>query len=286
MSKEINTGYQTELLKNLSGAFNVESSQNNENIAQAAELIKNGYYPILISNHQSHADGIPHAFISRKIIVQSDRQLNGFYLPIAASIETGHQGHDLQKLIIDQKPLLANFGLHMIPVTREKDIVEYSIPTNIESIKKIIKSPQDRFGFVFLPEGNVQGGRINPETGQIYGISRPKNLGALDLVIRGCHKDGKDFFFLPVGINGSYKIVSPDHNKNGNQIDEFKTEKIMNFIKVENKADIIIGSPIMSQEYVKFIDKIDGLMLNVAKLLPVEAQGFYSSNSRKDLNQL
>src|SRR3989344_7940778 len=53
--------------------------------------------PIIVSSHTSHMDGPPLASVSKKIIdfnnsVFPENQLQGFVIPVASSMLTGHQG--------------------------------------------------------------------------------------------------------------------------------------------------------------------------------------------------
>ncbi len=232
---------------------NFELNCNQQLISDFSTLIKEGYMPLIVSNHQSHADGLAISMITSKIKVDG---FNGFYLPIASSICSGDQGEEVRYLVEKLTPVCQQRGVNLIPVTREEDIKRYGIEDkNSDNLKKLISAHKDNFGIIFLPEGTLKGGRIN-ENGIINGMVEVKEDNSFDGIVTRFLKDKTKFCVLPVSIDGSYRLFDPSTRS----------------LCVPSQKTIVTAKEIYTHNDfmpTRFI------MPKIASMLPPEAAGIY-----------
>lgn len=227
--------------------------------------IKSGKLPLIVANHQSHADGLILSLITEKIKDESPDNINGFYLPIASSMVSGKQSPNLKKYLELLAPLCEHNNLFMIPVTRKKDIEVYGEENpNFSSIRKILNCHNDKFGMIFLPEGSVQSGR-NREDGSIFGTIPPEENNSFDDLVKKYLKNNIDFCVIPVAINGTYKFCNPTTYK----IDMFCSD-----------ISATISDNILTSDDFKDLKNkpSEFIMPLVAGMLPVESRGVYKQN--------
>lgn len=225
--------------------------------------IESGKIPLIVSNHQSHADGLILAMITDKIKNSSPEKINGFYLPVAASMVSGDQNLNLKKIVDSLEESCRQKSLFMIPVTRPKDVEKYGIKNqNRGSLKKILTSHKNGFGLIFLPEGSVQAGRTNKD-GNIFGMIKPEENNSFDNIIRKYLKNNIDFCIIPVAINGTHQLCNPDSY----QITTIPTSKISATIS----ENIFTKTDFENKE----TKPSDFIMPLISKMLPIESQGVY-----------
>lgn len=196
-------------------SFNLNFDSKNINFFINA--INCGATPIIVSNHQSLIDGIAIAKVVDQINnrVNSDK-INGFYLPYAVSITTGDQNLEVVKYFSNIENRCRQRNLFLIPVIRKKDKEKYNIdeksPLYInsqKSLRKILSLTKDKYGLAIFPEGTTQGGRID-HLGKFFGLFPSDVDSAIDSLIPHFIKSETDFCVLPIGINGSCRLFSPD----------------------------------------------------------------------------
>jgi len=265
--------------KTLDGLFDkFELNFDPKNLDLFTKAINHGAVPIIISNHQSLIDGVAITKVIEKVISQvNSEKLNGFYLPYAVSINTGDQDPFVTQCFTSLAEKCREKQVFLIPVVRKKDKEKYGIdehnPLYInsqKSLKKIISLTEDKYGLAIFPEGTTQGGRLN-KLGRFFGLSSADPENAVDYLIPKFIKKDIDFCVLPIGINGSCNLFSPDTYKVG------KTESNI----IVNIGDVM--EPRVFKDNPKFSSNT--VLTNIAqKLLQPEYVGsFFRSPQRVDL---
>lgn len=214
------------------------------------QLLSEGHRPIIISNHQSHADG----FIMRKVVrilreisagQGGQPRLEGCVMPVASSMVSGHQNKVLQLVYHLTRGAMLRKGIICMPYTRPADEVKYGLRQNFGEVKRMRRVINNNpvLGLVDFPEARVEGGRCI-EGGwpdQIKGMIELEDNALVDpyRMLNGA----KEPFFLPVGIDGSHRIFSPDTYAP-------KTwQAYLTFLGAGlHLASVRIGSPITTQE--------------------------------------
>lgn len=241
-----------------------------ESLQQTIHHINKGIIPVLVSNHQSHADIIVHALIAQRILAETSNVLNGFYLPYAASVSTGHQGKNIYVLFDLLKDWFEERGVFPIPVTREKDVLLYGINNmNFASLRTLHDATRKRFGVAILPEGSVQGGRRNQQ-GNIYGMIHPQERGINTL------RQWNDTLFLPISLHETYRIFNPDQRMPTKEAVLLTLQGLVG-IHRQTLATVKVQEPILTCNLPTNEDfnTADFLMHQIARNLPPVAQGVY-----------
>jgi len=238
-------------------------------LRKAVNLIKAGAFPIIVSNHQSHADVIVHALIAERIIKETGGLLKGFRIPYAISVSTGHQGKNINFLFRFLKDWFEERGLLPFPVTRDKDKSEYGITDlSRHSVPALKNAGREGFGVSILPEGTVQAGRKDH-----YSIHRMRHgvEGGIELA-----KQTGNVLFLPVSIHGTYNVFNPDRRLPSLNA-TISTLVGLAGIHGRSLASVTVGDPILRNSFPK--DKgfstTKFLMGRIAQQLPLIAQGVH-----------
>lgn len=180
------------------------------------QLLADGLRPIIVSNHQSHADG----FIMCKVVemlrkVTLERGLSAdlrFVMPVAASMVSGHQNKILQRVYHLTYGAMQQRGIVCLPYTRRVDEARYGLKPKLGEVKRMRETiANGGCGLIIFPEASVAGGRYATEGG----VSRIRGMieiedDALTMPYRLMRHGQQEGFFLPVGIDGSHRIYSPD----------------------------------------------------------------------------
>lgn len=182
------------------------------------QLLSEGHRPIIVANHQSHADGFILRGVVRYLrelsIDQNGRpKLEGCVMPVAASMVSGHQNKILQGVYHLTYEAMLRRGIICMPYTRSADEKKYGLKPNIGEVKRMrrVINNNSGLGLVDFPEARVEGGRCikGGWPDQIKGMIELED-DALTNPYRMMVCDGREPFFLPVGIDGSHRIFSPD----------------------------------------------------------------------------
>lgn len=260
------------------------------------ELYKNslsqGYYPILYSNHQSHADVLVHTSLADSFtyltnIANPDQKFPGFYLPYATSVGTGDQGTFLSEFLKQFEPSINDRSLYLLPYTRQKDSIQYGTQTNnVTFLRSLVQVIRQGYGLSLLPEASVQGGRKNPQTGTIYGM-QPFTGVDFEQIIKILDREGKKPVFIAIGIHGTYIWQSPEKRRAnlGPAANLLLTHKDLPLLHV------LIGNPfvydslesisrlknigVLVRDYTSPAELTEVLAQKVAMILPNEARGFF-----------
>lgn len=264
-----------------------------------AELMKDSsVVPILISNHQGHADAAATGVISRDIteILNAGRTpqtaFRGFMLTIAASLETGHQNIFLQQIVRQAKKRMPKYSLSTQSYTRDKDKREYNMTSDreySEKLTEIIRGDEKREadGLAFYVEGTVEGGRRIKEgenKGQIKGMQKIDLSGIQKLIRIMEIRYKKKAVLIPYGAYGAFNVLDPNHKN----FPTLKALAAIANITVPRKGLLTarVGMPIEYSEIVCQIQEQKGGKATlddienhvgrmIADLLPEEAQGVY-----------
>lgn len=265
-----------------------------------AKLMKDSsVVPILISNHEGHADGAATAIISRDLaqIVNTVRTpetaFRGIMLTIASSIETAHQSIFLQQCTRQAKIRLPKYSLSTQAYTRDKDRREYKMTSKnygyTEKLMKIISGDEQREadGLAFFVEGTVEGGRRIKEgenKGQIKGMQEI-NWSRLDILIKTIIRHKKKAVIIPYGSYGAFNILDPDHKN----LPTLRAIRAITSLQVPKKSllTVRVGMPIEYSEMIRQIQEQRGQETTlkdignhvgriIANLLPEEARGVYA----------
>lgn len=180
------------------------------------EDAQEGYFLAAYANHTSLYDGRPLGKAVKRTlqvansVLPEGKQYQGFVVPVATSIKTGDQHPIIKKFsesTIEGK--IGEDGLLTVSYTRRKDQEKYRLPANLlEFIRKMKGFIQDRYGLVVFPEATVQGGRRNPRGG-INGM-QPFEEKTIETMAKLILNEGYTPSFIPIGIWGSHKVLSPD----------------------------------------------------------------------------
>lgn len=234
--------------------------------------------PIIISNHQSHTDGIPLSVVADTLTHLGnrarppDQPLLGFVLPVAASLETGHQSRFLAQGLEQIQPQLRKRQLITLSYTRQKDRQRYGIQSsNISFMRNLIRGLKNGYGLALLPEASVEGGRRG-----LNGIHGMQEFSGVDFgqVFEILGRLGKKALFIPIGIDGGYNVVDPNTNKlTARFIRALATPLDFSFI------DVNIGMPVSGDTLLDRDQKNISHLLaeRVAALVPEQARGVYKS---------
>ncbi len=277
--------------KHIASRFDTMVQLNIEpNVAdELRDLMAAGGRPIIYGNHQGHGDGWPlvkSVEYIRVLTQETGRDFPGVVLPLAKSMFTGDQGLPLKLLTEALVPVLEERGIKVVPYTRKKDEDKYGLERNHIEVLKMARLVQQEYGFAYLPEASVQGGRHkNPLGfifgGEIHGIidvdDKDGFMGFYDLVEKFGRVQG-EVFFLPIAMEGSYRFFGADIT--------IPTMELIQglFVDSNNPMQVTIERPIRTVRLISELQedwKSDGvalstfLMSQVAKKLSPQSRGVF-----------
>lgn len=258
-----------DVVARIASLFEIRDPNNSLEALRAA--IQVGKMPILVSNHQSHADVIPASTITSQLET-------AFNLPVAASIEGGQQGDFVRDINVLIAPVLARHNLFTLPIVtrRDEEIREMEKAPNADVFRRLSNSGTNGGGFAMFPEASVKGGRTIG-SGKINGLIRHPNPEQRDFSrwLRNFVRKGKDPVILPIGIDGSYKIFSPDTNSFSHEV----MEMILGLADSRAIATVTLGDLIPFKDV--GVPQADSFFMEkIATLLPPIARGAYSLTSK------
>ncbi|MCL4354453.1 hypothetical protein M1349_03220 [Patescibacteria group bacterium] len=180
--------------------------------------MRTGCFPIVISNHQAHIDGVTISVLTKTLVRQAneilpdEQKTKGFLLPVATSLATGDQEVRLRVLYETTRPIIERNGLFPVNLTRPKDVRKYGLPPNKDEfiMNMLMRIDQGYEGIVIFPEGTVQAGR-RKDDGKIHGMQAFKE-GSIMNVISIAQSRNKDIVFVPVAITGGPDIFNQNKN--------------------------------------------------------------------------
>lgn len=264
----------------------IEDNISDKLLVKIGKSISEKRLVIFVGPHQGYLESEIWALISGRL---SDLcpDFNGLYLPYSEPASKSN----VDKLLTLRKDYYSQKKLHILPVVRESDknseqyrnaiTPEMESRSNL-SMAKMASARRNNCAIIALPEGSIKAGRIDPNTGQIFGMQSPKEKTFLDLIFTKkedsinrliSHTD-----IVPIGIDGSYKVLSSDNYQFSEQIPIWlkNKEKVVTINAKEiihaDKFSSLVGS---GKNVVEII-----MRDKVAPLLSPLAQGIYRNNKR------
>jgi 1-acyl-sn-glycerol-3-phosphate acyltransferase len=275
-----------QMLERIDG-FIAYTGATRENIEEARRLIRDGYVPILYANHQSHADKLVLSGITQSLVRHdTDGQVSGFLVPVAATIESGAQGAYIQRLMSLFEPLYLDRGYGPdVPFITDNDRQARGVEgSNTESVKRLMDAPRDKHGLVIFPEATLKGGRRGDD-GAVNGIQEVTPVtggGLIGYPKFWLRRRLGEAVFIPIGISGSYRIYPPDSGRN--EISPTVIAGILEGGRAEAMVAISAGKPFTYAELRDEVEEepdpkqkkhLDLMMAKVAELLPTAEKGYY-----------
>jgi hypothetical protein len=243
-------------------------------------FMRQGRYPIIILNHQSLADIAPANEISDRMNKVGNHHIE-FNMPVSISINA-KQGSIVRNFYNAAKPWIRQHRIEPYEVARHKDRATHGFEATIETNQELHDTVYTDRGLIIFMEGVQEGGRINPETGKLNGMVEIRNKQVPDQVKASVQEVGREVAFLPVGIDGGYRIFDP--KKGMLTTDAIKKISVQKIPFTNPKlATAIVGKPFTSGEMFEDGVSIDDpitintyLAKRIAALLPEEARGYYA----------
>lgn len=203
----------------------------------------------LLPTHQSLADVIPVAKVSKKITelirkARHNKDFPGFVLTMAKSLEANGkgQGEFIEEAVRQLQPWLKSNYLTLDGYVREKDQEKYGLSplVNMGHNKRLVYNIRDGAGRGIFPEATVESGRFIKRRNQAKGVESSRNTKFDNLlefirmvgeeearnringmqyfdktisivnILEIAKKYNMEIAFIQIGSNGSFRII--DHN--------------------------------------------------------------------------
>jgi len=179
---------------------------------------------VIVQNHTSNADILAGDLLANRItqransVVPEEKKRKGFIEPFALSLPEGGQG-EMSMFYNDVQPLIKRLRVEPVPTPTLNDILKGRITDqqfleyHRESTRRMREAAiEERKGIVLPAEATVQGGRVNPDTGEIFGmqIFIP---GAIRQALRIVTIENDYGILIPVGVSGGYKVLDSQTNR-------------------------------------------------------------------------
>lgn len=191
--------------------------EDNTETNEFIRCINNGDVPIILANHRSLADIFAIYNVINSLNLDINNNLKGFYLPVAASLTTGDQNEYVTRIYSEIVKQCSLKNIFFTEVLRPKDIEKYKIDPNSEQSRQykrnlltILSIKENNHGLILFPEGTTQAGRYSSETKKPYGHHPLEGTNIADSLISKFLDQNIRFVVLPLIINDSEKVFSPD----------------------------------------------------------------------------
>lgn len=174
---------------------------------------------LVIANHDQHVNIA--AFLKTLRDVNDKSPIKQAHqLIVTMSLMNGDQGAGFQAFAWGMKPLLAENGMDIVEVMRDKDREKFYKPNGAKSAEELRKDTYQsarnitalrkafsRGDVVWLfPAGTTTEGTVNPETREDYGM-QPLDNKLFHMFIEYAAHQGLDLKVLPLGLNGFNNIA-------------------------------------------------------------------------------
>jgi hypothetical protein len=179
---------------------------------------------VIVQNHTSNADILAGDLLANRItqrvnkVVPEAKKMGGFIEPFASSLPENGQG-EMSKFYLEVLPLINRLRVETDPTPTLNDILSGRIKTykkftdtHNKSTRRMREAAiEERKGIVLPAEATVQGGRINPATGEIFGMQvfTPK---AIRQALRTVTITNENGILIPIGISAGYKVLNSETN--------------------------------------------------------------------------
>ena len=183
------------------------------------DAINEGYVPILVTNHTSHADAAVSTKLINLLIIEGNKvladeeKMSLFSVPLAASLEMGQQGPLLRQIYLGAKPIIERYGFLPNLIVRPKDNRTpeeggYNMKSNNSQYRKRYKQRLHgtRNGTLLYPEGTTEGGKIGAN-GLPKGMIPFEDISIPFHLLMSEKYTGRKPIVITAGITGSHNVI-------------------------------------------------------------------------------
>lgn len=243
-------------------------------LVKTVDILNTGRNIILVTNHQSYFEIETQRYFCQQLNQISEKFINAYLLYSSPAVESNIGG-----LLRLRDPVYQRSGLNILGIIRESDYqhpkYQKYITPEIESkartsLRTFTRALRGSGNLIIVPfEATLEGGRINPNTGQVNGMQSVNEETCLDTFIK------RNSLLLPCGIDGSYKLINPNsHQPSPDFIQAIfmhpskkpVTFKIGDFIDPASQLNLGFTSENITHQTI----------VEVAKLISPQARGAYS----------
>lgn len=187
------------------------------------EYAANGGF-VIVQNHFSNADILAVDLLANKITnrvnntAPQDKKMGGFIEPFADSLPEDGQG-EMSKFYKMVKPLINKLRVETNPIPTLNDLLNGRIHS-YEKYKADLEKAQERMdmatseerkGVILPAEATVQGGRINPETEEIYGMQL-FTPNSVKMALSSVTQTNEYGIVIPVAVSGGADVLNSETN--------------------------------------------------------------------------
>lgn len=266
-----------------------------ENITLLEAPLKAGKNLLIVYSHQSLGDGGPALDVADEVGDRHPEYVKKFRYILSKTIGNGKQGESTRNYSYARGRFLRKHHAKALEVASTKDESERDTFQGFGDTRAVMEAVKEPGVAVMLHiEANMNGGRINEATGEINGMGHmDANARAIVMKLLGIKpktgergKHRTPIVFLPVGIDGSHKLYSPDTRaitREGWEI--ILQEEVASFLRDPNSFPQPVGTirvekPFTDDEILDSSDPIAEIELRVAKALPPHARGIFKDALR------
>lgn len=178
---------------------------------------KQKYSIYVVSRHHSHPDGFIIARLALDLkamandVLPQNEAMNGFFMPLAQSLEDGQQDRPIMQIYKEIKPTMKSFGLVPAPIVRAKDKSEYTMEQDADEEARMRDLVANKYnGAVLFAEGTTKSGKTN-EHGQINGMVEFELNAIKKLYLFLKRNAGTESLFIPTATFGGRELLNPDN---------------------------------------------------------------------------
>ncbi len=260
LNKALRGGDNYKYWDNVSQLVDVTYPAGFEKTVQEAD--RQGYAFLIYHTHRSHPD----IFSLQKVIQKTlslAPSLEGVSVPIATTIETGHQGEDLKDHFSgkDLGEWLHARGAHWVNVVRKKDETEHGVKRSARGTLKLFTTlPGHNWALAEFPEASTTPGKEN-EDGIPKGMVDFNDERLMYFFTREQVSAGKKVLYIPVASVGSERIFNPDIKKTRWQAKAvYQINRLIRLLNPDYQIKLIhtvVGQPFSSDQ---LLEKTGGNM--------------------------
>jgi len=277
------------------------------NIQEASRLVQEGTYLVFIANHTHHGN----LEIFDSIADMLDPRPEDVFIAVSRRLSEKGQDEKLVQFSQNYAVLREPDHIYQVPFVVPKDLVVMRemveknemdkselakvIHETNENKKMLYESLGEDAMFMLFPETTTEGGVYDPSIGKRKGMSKVTS-DILPELYRRAQRRGRDISFVPVAINGFGRVIQPRSTKVSHEaiakivaaqylrmdLDSFGIERPIRASVGAPCGDAFLRESGLVQingprlQVVNDQMFTDLLMLQVAKDLDPELQGYYS----------
>lgn len=261
-----------------------------ENIALLEDSLKAGKNLVIVYSHQSLGDGGPALDVADEVGNRFPEYVKKFRYILSKTIGNGKQGESTRNYSSGRNRFFRKHNAKALEVASSRDESERETLQGFGDTRAVMEAIKEPGVAVMLHiEANMNGGRINEVTGEINGMGHmDANVRAIMMKLLGIKpktgervKHRTSVVFLPVGVDGSYKLYSPDtRDVTGEGWGIILQEEVASFLRDPNSFPQPVGTirvekPFTDDEILDCSDPIAEIELRVAKAVPPHARGIF-----------